>query len=253
MNSTEWDPAEFFSGDLTPAKFALVILNCELQLPISVYRKLWSNAAYKVAADGGANRLHTLNVNNDPISLDLDAIVGDLDSLQTDTREYWSTKGVTISYDSDQDTTDFVKSVHHLRCSQTQRSNNIVVLGGLSGRVDQAMSVLHQIYALQKEPAYRSGRVYLLSSEAITFILQPGKHSIRAKKSFPNIALGRNVGIIPLKDATVISTEGLEWDVHNWETEIGGRISTSNHVREEIITIQTSKDVLFTIDLDTSD
>jgi thiamine pyrophosphokinase len=42
----------------------------------------------------------------------------------------------------------------------------------------------------------------------------------------------------------------LEWDVKDWATEFGGQMSTSNHVVEEWVTIETTKDVLFTIDLE---
>lgn len=91
--------------------------------------------------------------------------------------------------------------------------------------------------------------MYLLSSEAITFVLQSGKHRIKAKQEFPGIGLGKHVGIIPLKEPSVITTTGLEWDVTDWETSFGGQMSTSNHVKEEWITIETTKDVLFTIDL----
>jgi thiamine pyrophosphokinase len=59
------------------------------------------------------------------------------------------------------------------------------------------------------------------------------------------------VGIIPLQEPSRITTKGLEWDVTDWETRMGGRISTSNHVLPEtkIVEVQTTKDVLFTIAL----
>jgi len=64
------------------------------------------------------------------------------------------------------------------------------------------------------------------------------------------LGLGKHIGIIPLKESSVLTTDGLEWDVADWPTESGGQVSTSNHVREDWVTIETSKDVLFTIDLD---
>ncbi len=58
-----------------------------------------------------------------------------------------------------------------------------------------------------------------------------------------------NVGIIPVRGPAVISTKGLEWDVKNWRTEVGGQISTSNHVRSEVVEIEVSEAVLFTVEL----
>ena len=59
------------------------------------------------------------------------------------------------------------------------------------------------------------------------------------------------VGILPLAGPAVISTEGLEWDVKDWETQFGGQVSTSNHVLPDtqVVTVQTDADVLFTIGL----
>ena len=51
---------------------------------------------------------------------------------------------------------------------------------------------------------------------------------------------------------STIRTQGLQWDVTNWATEFGGQISTSNYVKEDWATVETTKDVLFTIDLDFS-
>lgn len=64
-------------------------------------------------------------------------------------------------------------------------------------------------------------------------------------------AFGKHVGIIPLAGPSRISTRGLEWDVTDWETEMGGRLSTSNHVLPEtqVVEVETDKDVLFTIAL----
>lgn len=118
-------------------------------------------------------------------------------------------------------------------------------MGGLSGRVDQGLATLNHLFIFQQESVPENGKVYLLSTEAITFVLGPGKHVISVK----DVAgiLGRNIGIIP-KSPCNITTSGLEWDVQDWRTEWGGQISTSNYVREELVEISTDGDVLFTID-----
>ena len=58
-----------------------------------------------------------------------------------------------------------------------------------------------------------------------------------------------NVGIIPVLGPVVISTKGLEWDVKDWRTEVGGQISTSNHIKSDVVEIEASDPVLFTVEL----
>ncbi|EKD18297.1 thiamine pyrophosphokinase [Drepanopeziza brunnea f. sp. 'multigermtubi' MB_m1] len=248
---TSWQPADIFSATPKNHKpFAIIILNQALGLPASVYARLWASSIFKVAADGGANCLHDLNAKNGT-DLSVDAVIGDLDSLLPEVRKHWEDMSIPVIHDPDQYSTDFGKAVKYIRSSPDRAAIDIVVIGGLGGRVDQGMATLSHLYTFQKEPNYVSGRMYLLSSESITFVLKTGKHRIKVKERYEGIELGRHVGIIPLKEPSVISTQGLEWDVNEWGTEFGGQMSTSNHVKEDEVEVQTTKDVLFTIDLDT--
>jgi thiamine pyrophosphokinase len=250
-----------------PKDFAVIVLNQPLELQDSIYERLFENAIRKVAADGGANRVHELNQKRDGASaLELDYIIGDLDSLIPDSKayRYWADKNVPIERDGDENSTDFTKAVKYIRKTYLNEKDDgecygsidIVVLGGLGGRVDQGISTLHHLYKFQKEEGYPHGKMYLLSSECITFLLKPGTHKIRAKVPRVKelgVKLGKNVGILPLNGPAVITAKDLEWPVEDWETELGGNISTSNHVKKEMVTITTDKDVLFTIDLKFSD
>jgi thiamine pyrophosphokinase len=256
LEETVWYPAEILQ--IHPEHHcghAIVILNQPLQLPYAVYAGLHSNTTYIVAADGGANCVYEFNKSlpSTECILTPNEVVGDLDSLLDEARTFWVSKNVPIIHDSNQYSTDFMKAVNRARAKQNTPLD-IVVLGGLGGRVDQGMSVLHQLYTYQKEPGYPRGKMYLLSTEAITFVLKAGRHRIKAKTKYgeweAGAGLGKHVGIIPLKEPSVITTEGLEWDVKDWPTEFGGQMSTSNHVREKWVTIETTKDVLFTIDLE---
>jgi thiamine pyrophosphokinase len=57
-----------------------------------------------------------------------------------------------------------------------------------------------------------------------------------------------NVGILPVYGRAVVSTRGLEWDVEGWDTEMGGQVSSSNHVVEEWVEVTTDREVLFTVE-----
>ena len=109
-------------------------------------------------------------------------------------------------------------------------------------------------------------RLWLFSDISCSFLLYPGKHRIRPEtdvrlESLPpwkahikaytraHKFTGK-CGILPLYGPSRISTKGLQWDVQNWETEMGGRVSTSNQIVNlkygaEIATTHT---VLFTIE-----
>lgn len=133
-------------------------------------------------------------------------------------------------------------------------------MGGLGGRVDQALSQLHHLYLFQTSPTYADGKMFFLSGESLSFLLKAGKHRIHVREpdakvgSFARMSgdpFAKHVGILPVKEPSVITTKGLEWDVENWPTEFGGQMSTSNHVLPEttVVDVETTKDVIFTIAL----
>jgi thiamine pyrophosphokinase len=187
-----------------------------------------------------------------PLQSNLQAIIGDLDSLSPSVRDFYSSQPTPakVIHDTDQESADFGKAINWIRKTEPN-AVDIIALGGIGGRVDQGLSQLHHLYSFQSEPDYASGRIYLLSGSSLTFLLKSGTHSIHVKEDGEDQVFGKHVGIVPLQGPSRITTKGLEWDVTDWETMIGGRISTSNHVlpRTKCVEIQTTNDVLFTIAL----
>ncbi|CAG8116373.1 unnamed protein product [Penicillium olsonii] len=319
----EWDPSRFFSASGSPSPYALLILH----QPINhkAFDALSRHASYIICADGGANRLYDMMEAVGAESKNIpDAIMGDLDSLRPAVKEHYEKLGVTIIKDPDQYSTDFTKCLKHLNAhaaeiiasprqgnsparvngkkkpesdsnpasSAEQSPLEIVILGGLGGRVDQAFSQVHHLYmmtqsqreirksqtsspSIDNRPA-AGGRLYLVSEESITFILHEGKNTIYtpatnradvAKQSAsesngspsakkrkldgpePEYMFEENIGIIPITAPAVITTHGFEWDVQDWHTEIGGQLSTSNHIRADKVEVETSTSVLFTLEL----
>jgi len=194
------------------------------------------------------------------------AITGDLDSVRDDVLTYYSRKRTHVVKDSSQDATDFTKS---LRLITTRKKSilkdwndaeivynamhklaenlDVFVFGGLGGRADQAFSELHHLYLAHEDEHISVGDIYLVTPESIIFLLQKGTNLIHTPVG-PG-QLGESVGIIPLGKPSIITTKGLEWDVEDWRTEIGGQISTSNHIRARYVTVTTSEPVLFTVEL----
>ncbi|KAI1453832.1 thiamine pyrophosphokinase [Annulohypoxylon moriforme] len=265
---TEWYPIRQFLN-YPGYDFALVILNQPI-IDEDLFKDIWSIAKTCVAADGGANHVYDLNRKSllkgghCPSSAgdyaNLSTIIGDLDSLSDEARTFFTTKPANciIIHDPDQYSTDFTKAVRLVH--KDFPGKDIVCMGGLGGRVDQGLSQIHHLYLFQTSPTYADGKMFLLSGESLSFLLKAGKHHIHVREpdaavnSFVRMSgdpFAKYVGIIPVKEPSVITTKGLEWDVENWPTEFGGQMSTSNHVLPEtkIVEIETTKDVLFTIAL----
>lgn len=126
------------------------------------------------------------------------------------------------------------------------RKLDVVALGSLGGRVDQGLSQLHHLYMASEDASLHIRQILLLTPESITFLLHKGLNKIYTPHGR---SLAENVGILPIGRPAVISTKGLEWDVHDWKTEFGGQISTSNHVKSDVVEVETTERVVFTIEL----
>lgn len=185
-----------------------------------------------------------------------DVICGDLDSLLPEVEAHYKAQGTRIIKDPDQYSTDFTKCLKHIsgRDYRTQDSSpsgrqplDVAVIGGLGGRADQAFSQIHHLYAASQDTTLASGDVYLLTGESAVFLLHKGRNVIRTPLG--PVLLAENVGIIPIARPAIITTRGLEWDVEDWPTEFGTQVSTSNHVRSEVVEVETTEKVLFTIEL----
>ncbi|KAL2408480.1 hypothetical protein ABEF93_003971 [Exophiala dermatitidis] len=279
----EWHPTGLLSGRPT-RPYAIIILN----QPIN-YKALDAvidHADLLVCADAGADRLykyHQQQQDQQQQHLPLrpqtrphirlpDAIVGDLDSLSPQVEHHYRSQGVQVIKDPNQYSTDFTKCLKWIRRTVEERTPtvgpqecevvlDVVVLGGLGGRVDQAFSQIHHLYMASNDYDLLVGRIYLLSESSLSFVLaEPDSDSTTPSSSTTTTApastttstlniihvpeskqgfsyFEENVGIIPVLGRCLITTTGLEWDVEDWPTEFGGQMSTSNHIRSNRIEI----------------
>ena len=201
-----------------------------------------------------------------------------MDSVHADVLEHYSNLGTKVYQDPDQYSTDLTKCLRHLSSPEWKQYTfrhwdryrtlsrqatvddastqsavaldatlDLLVVGSLGGRADQAFSLIHHLYAVDEDPKIQCGDVYLLTPESVIFLLQKGRNRIYTPVA--KALLGENVGIIPVAKPAVISTQGLEWDVWEWRTEFGKQVSTSNHVRSASVEVTTTERVLFTVDL----
>ena len=85
------------------------------------------------------------------------------------------------------------------------RQYRVVLLGGLTGRLDQTAHTLHALHPLL---TVRPG-IWVVSEYSVACLLNPGENLI----DIDHAHLGPTCGLLPLTGATRISTRGLEWDL----------------------------------------
>ncbi|MCJ1413850.1 hypothetical protein MMC32_000175 [Xylographa parallela] len=273
-----WRPAAFLHANLPdpPQPYAIILLNQPIEND-RLFVQICKNASLVIAADGGLNRLRHLSLQYD-IGIIPHAVCGDMDSVHPDVLDHYSNLGTKVYKDPDQYSTDLTKCLRHLSSPEWKQYTfrhwdryqtlgkqdkedevskqssvsladtlDVLVVGSLGGRADQAFSLIHHLYAVDEDPQIQCGDVYLLTPESVIFLLRKGSNRILTPVA--KSQLGENVGIIPVAKPAVISTQGLEWDVQEWRTEFGKQVSTSNHVRSENVEVTTTERVIFTVDL----
>jgi len=176
-------------------------------------------------------------------------IHGDLDSIREDVREYYQGVGVQVLQNGDQESTDFGKAMRllssmHAGEEPQRKERDVIVLGTVAGRVDQGIGLLHEM--IREETRNPDLRIWLFSESSVTFILRSRYSVIKALRSSGYFT--PMVGILPVYGPVTITTHGLEWDVTDWKSQMGGQVSTSNHVVRDEVSVQSSAPVLFTIE-----
>ncbi|KAL1832924.1 hypothetical protein ACET3Z_002575 [Daucus carota] len=239
-------PADQTSG--AGPTYALVLLNQHLPRFTPL---LWKHAQLRVCADGGANRLYDelpgLFPDEDASSVrnryKPDVIKGDMDSIRAEVLEFYKNMGTKIVDAShDQDTTDLHKCVAFVRdfYADTKTSTLcILVVGALGGRFDHEMGNINVLCR------FSTIRIVLVSEDCLIELLPSTcHHEIHIQSSIE----GPHCGLIPIgTHSGSTTTTGLQWNLTNTEMRFGGLISTSNIVRGETVTVQSSSDLLWTL------
>ncbi|KDO23652.1 thiamine pyrophosphokinase [Saprolegnia parasitica CBS 223.65] len=234
------------------APIALVILNGTGL--VKGFEALWPRATITICADGGANKLYdTWRASGKDEPWIPQYVKGDLDSLRPDVSAFFEARGTVIIKDPDQDTNDLDKCLALLESLQASMPSNddgdasaaklkVLMLGAMGGRFDQE---IQNISAL-----YRWSHVFesmtLFSDHTSVMLLPPGKHCIR-----PNFDIeSRTCGLIPLSGTCkALTTQGLKWDMTDFETAISGFVSSSNHCLADEIIVENSDPLIWTTEI----
>lgn len=150
-----------------------------------------------------------------------------------------------VSQDHDQYSTDFGKNMQKISSRASDSSQkDVLILGTLAGRVDQGLGLLHEM--IREETKHPSLRLWLFSECSLSFILKSELNVLRGLQT--SKVFTENVGLLPVWGPATISTVGLEWDIKEWYTQMGGQVSTSNHVKADEVRVETDVPILFTIE-----
>ncbi|KZM23768.1 Thiamine diphosphokinase [Ascochyta rabiei] len=265
----ELDPTIFLADGDHPEKAAnppdLLILNQPIT-DFASFSRLWKHTNYRICADGGANRLHDMfngklekqraqyvgdqsafHLHTGHLTLTKlpNIIHGDLDSLRDDVRAYYESHDVEVLRDGDQYSTDFGKTLSKISARHNAASQkDVLILGTLAGRVDQGLGLLHEM--MREETKHPNLRLWLFSESSLSMILRSRRTAVRSLLS--SGLFTENLGLVPVYGPATISTTGLEWDVKDWFTQMGGQVSTSNHVKADEVQVETDQPILFTIE-----
>ncbi|XP_020811277.1 thiamin pyrophosphokinase 1 [Drosophila serrata] len=252
--SYKWTP-----GDLINENFKLgenghvcVVLNRQIQVPPHVVTLLWKNAAVRCAVDGGSNHWRNFvldqvlskrskdEIVNAPLE-PLDVITGDFDSITEETVDFFKT--TPKIHTPDQDATDFTKAIAVLQPVMAQRNiQDVVVFHDTSGRLDHVMANLNTLYKSQKDNC----NVFLLSGDSVTWLLRPGKHTIKIPVDL--VTSQRWCSLMPVgASAHNVTTTGLKWNLYHTQMEFGGMVSTSNTYSTEFVQVETDANLIWSM------
>ena len=86
-------------------------------------------------------------------------VAGDFDSIRPGVREFYNSQRTVVQHSSDQDSTDFMKCVQFAK-QHLAPEFDLIVFGGLGGRVDQSFHSLHHLFlsAFPARPAAEGAR-----------------------------------------------------------------------------------------------
>lgn len=173
-----------------------------------------------VAADGGANHLARIGVR--PA-----AVVGDLDSIRPEVRE-WLGEGCLVPR-PDQEHTDLFKTLAYV--IDERRAARVTVLGAAGGRLDHALENLGVL-------ARWAGRAALeLRDESIRVVPVFGAASFA-------VVPGETVSLLPVGRCTGVRVEGLRWPLAGEPLDLLERTGVCNRATAGRVDVRVASGTL---------
>ncbi|CAG4991891.1 unnamed protein product [Parnassius apollo] len=237
-------------------KYAVLVLNRPISQRTNFIKNFWNNAVVKVTVDGGTTRWDTfvskLPEDDKNNILLPNLITGDFDSITEEILQKYKKKGCKIIHTPDQNHTDFTKALIELNNYCSEHKVNIdhaVAIAQTSGRIDQILGNVQTLYlAKQKHLLSSTTNVYVLSDDAMSWLLFPGDHMI----FIPEVTRKHErswCSLVPIGEiCESVTTTGLKWNLDNAPLKFGELVSTSNTFDgSEKVTIKCSNTILWSM------
>lgn len=197
---------------------AVIFANGELRQPEGV-KSLLKPGDLLIAADAGAAYMQELDLRPD-------TAVGDFDSLGEEQLKRLETRGVKIvRYPVRKDFTDLELALQY---AQSAGAEEVLLLGALGNRWDQTLANL----LLPGAAAFTTMRIHLVDgNQEITLIQARQTLELTGQP-------GDTLSLIPLAgDAAGITTQGLEYPLHNETLKFGSTRGVSNVLLTDCVSI----------------
>jgi thiamine pyrophosphokinase len=171
--------------------------------------------SFVACADGGAEKARVSGYEPDVIVGDLDSLGRDRDTRNGSGKLFSKAEIIKIS---SQDNTDFEKTLDILIKRDLSR---FLVVSFSGGRIDQTLANL--------QIAYEYSRKCELVIADENYVIFP------ANKDFElNVLRGMEISMIPMEDDTSVSTDGLEYALHDGHLRKGGQGISNRAVKDKI-------------------
>lgn len=158
-------------------------------------------------------------------------IIGDLDSVNSQTLKYFSRRKVTIRKVVDQNKNDLEKAILF---ALSKKFNVINIVGFGGKRLDHTLnnlSILKKFYRKAKIKIYDNGFVGEIIGKSAEF----------------ECKVGDIISLIPLPKAVGVTTTGLKYPLKNGTLEFGVREGALNEAVEKNVTVKIKQGVLFVL------
>lgn len=172
---------------------------------IRIVKKLLKEDCHIIAADGGADYLHSKKIIPN-------VIIGDMDSLSSHATEYYRKKDVRFIRIKEQETTDFEKSLNYCK---TAGYKEVIVLGATSNRPDHTMN---NFSVMKRFRNYFDVRIFTDEYE-IFYASKSIGFTYRKNETLSMMAMPKAVGV---------STKGLKYRLNDETLEFGIREGSLN-------------------------
>lgn len=176
-----------------------------------------------ICADGGANSLRKLGMIPN-------FIIGDLDSIETNTLKYFNLKSAIIKIKRQNDT-DVEKC---LKFAIRKKFDEVVLLGVTGDRLDHTICNLGIVIKFY-------GKIKIYLSAESSFLTSINKTTEFKSK------IGETISIYAFSNKTKITSTGLKYKLNDTALPFGVRESTSNVSISEKIVLKIKSGIVFII------